>query len=109
MRSRMRRSFRKCWPRLLRTGGCFTPSEQQMTTRSTPDEDQREIVAPARAFGVRIHDGHDLIENLGRLLETVCAHRLEHAVLAEPVADAISRVAHAVGEQDEQIASGVPL
>src|SRR5439155_22272619 len=106
IRCRIRRSFRKCWPRLLRTGGRPRGAPRprgRSITPSTAEDHDREIVTPRHTARMRIEHGYDLVENLRGWPPPVAADGLEDAVFTEPLPGLVASVAHAVGEEDEQV------
>src|SRR5215218_4874830 len=112
MRPRMRRSVRKCWPRLLRVGGKAPPRPGGMPPssliRSTLQDDEGEIVAPGRVAGIVIEQGEDAAGDLVRRLVAILHHAVEHGLFTEPDSLAIASVGDAVGEGHEQVTADVP-
>src|SRR6476469_2905342 len=112
MRPRIRRSVRKCWPRLLRVGGKaarrdFAPSSDAI--RSALQNDEREIVARRRVAGVVVEQPEYRRRDLRGLLVAMTQHAVEHRLLAKSDPFAVARIRDAVGEEHEQVAADVPL
>ena len=76
---------------------------------SAAQQDDREVVAPGRALRCARRACRSTRSRISAARRVaVRANRVEHALLAEALAGAVARVAHAVGEQHEQIAAGTP-
>src|SRR5689334_5504362 len=95
MRPRMRRSVRKCWPRLLRVGGKsarrdFAPSSDAI--RSALQDDEREVVARRRVGGVVVEQPEYRRRDLRGLLVAMVQHAVEHRLLAKSDPFAVARI-----------------
>src|SRR6185312_15505113 len=71
-------------------------------------ENDREIVAERSTLRVGFERLDDPVEDFSGGRGAMRAHGLEHAFLAEPLARTVARIAHAIGEQHEEVAPRVP-
>src|SRR5262245_46777103 len=78
MRARRFRSERKCWPRLLRTGGRPEPPRGDT---SAPKRDDREVVATPCVARVLVEQREDAIEQLRGRLVAVPSRDLDDLLL----------------------------
>src|SRR5215218_6464046 len=82
MRPRMRRSVRKCWPRLLRVGGKAPRRAGGVPAwsiiRSALQDEESEIVATRRVGVVLIEQGEDPAGDLLRRLVAILHYAVEH-------------------------------
>src|SRR5678815_4201943 len=103
MRPRMRRSVRKCWPRLFRVGGNAARRSRGVPPSplmpSALHDDQREVVAARRVAGVVVEQREDARGDLLGRIGTELNDAIEHRLFTEADVLAIARVGDAVGEE----------
>src|SRR5687768_13377347 len=103
IRVRMRRSVRKCWPRLLRIGGSAGSSRRRI---SAPKRDDRQVVSSRCVAGVLVEQAEDPVHDFRGLLFAMLPRYFHHLLLAQPVALAVARVADTVGEEEQHVSRG---
>src|SRR5438270_7886206 len=82
--------------------------ESDRIARLTLRDDERLIVAARRIPRMRRDAREDSVDQTSRGFGPVPLHELEHRLLAKSRARAASRVAHPVGEQEEQVFAAPP-